>query len=120
MTKQELLENFGIESWFDLYIFIDRAGYSMHETVKLTETIKPAPVMGTRDVPLEVTGPRTWTFYVTEIKAKAFDELFPRIPRPESVQLIQEIVGELARFSPLRNSVQDVLSFLNNLPTRKP
>lgn len=118
MTTQDLKEIFGIESWFDLYIFIDRAGYSCQEVVKLTETIKPAPVLETR--PLETAEPRTWTFYVTEIKAKAFDEIFYRIPRPESVQLIQEIVAEMARFSPLRNSVQDVHTFLNNLLTRKP
>lgn len=119
MTTQDLKEIFGIESWFDLYIFIDRAGYSTHETVKLTETIKPVPVLQERNTDDAPTEPRTWTFYVTEIKAKAFDEIFTRIPRPESVQLIQEIVAELARFSPLRNSVQDVHTFLNNIPTRK-
>lgn len=106
MTRQQLQEYFGHESWLELYNWLHEYGHSGRETI-----ILQTPLAAVDD-----DRPREFTLKVADIKAWAFDEVHPRLPLKKSILIMHESLEEIAKFSSL--SSNDIHTFLNNLLTR--
>lgn len=110
MTKQELNDAFGIPSWLELLKALQAQGAIGEETVKMEVPTWRPRIEG--EPP-----PQTWTLRVNDIKAWAFDEIYNRLPLPDSVLIMQEMVGELAQQG-AKELAPFIQTFLNNIPTR--
>jgi hypothetical protein len=117
-TLHELEEYFGIKSWLELYKVIEARQLQNEQMVVLMQTPKAGSV--TRHIMVPVAEPDqviSRKFFVTEVKALAFDEVYHRLPRRSSKALIKEIVGEIAIYGG-KHMAGDVLTFIDNIPTR--
>ena len=108
MTKQELNDVFGIPSWLELYKLLHGQGAIGEETVKME-----APAWQATNG----AAPLVWVLRVNDIKAWAFDEVYTRLPLPDSVLLVQELVGDLSQQG-AKDAAPYIHTFLNNIPTR--
>jgi len=109
MTKQDLNDVFGIPTWLELFKVLQAQGAIGEETVKMEA---PAWQASNGDAP------PVWLLRVNDIKAWAFDEVYSRLPLPDSVLLVQELVGDLAQQG-AKDAAPYIHTFLNNIPTRK-
>lgn len=117
ITKFEIGKYLGLDGWVALFIWLREKELTGAETVRIAYTAHGSLMVCPIKVPLHL-GPDdlVWTVYVTQVKANAFDEVFTRLPTFEAVQLIQELVGEIAQRAEVTG--EHVQTFLNNLPTR--
>jgi hypothetical protein len=95
-----------MDSWLELYNWLHEYGHSGRETVVLQVPLARADYIG----------PREFTLSVADIKARAFDEIHPRLPLKKSVLIMHETLEEIAKFSSVNSN--DLHTFLNNLLTR--
>lgn len=117
ITKHEVNKYLGLPGWLALFIWLQDKDPTKGETVRIVCGHAGSLVVCPIKVPVHL-GPDdlVWTVHMQQVKANAFDEIFTRLPTAQSVQLIQELVGEIAQRAEVTG--EHVHTFLNNLPTR--
>lgn len=117
ITKFEVNKYLGLSGWVALFLWLREREQTRAEIVRIVYTSHGTPVVCPIKVPLHINSDDLiWTVSIQQVKANAFDEVFTRLPTAEAVQLIQELVGEIAQRAEVTG--EHVLTFLNNLPTR--
>lgn len=117
ITKFEVNKYLGLPNWVALFLWLREKELTGAETVRIAYTAHGSVMVCPIKVPLHL-GPddQVWTVPVSEVKANAFDEVFKRLPTTESINLIHELVGEIAHRAEVTG--EHIHTFLNNLPTR--
>jgi hypothetical protein len=117
ITKFEVNKYLGLPGWVALFLWLREKELTGAETVRIAYTAHGSVMVCPIKVPLHL-GPddQIWTVPVNEVKANAFDEIFKKLPTAESVNIMQELVAEIAQRAEVTG--EHVHTFLNNLPTR--
>lgn len=117
ITKYEIGKYLGLDGWVALFIWLQDRTEVKTETVRILVSLAGNVVVCPIKVPLHL-GPDdiVWTVSITQVKANAFDELFKRLPTAETLNVIHDLVGEMAQRAEI--SGEHIHTFLNNLPTR--
>lgn len=98
MDKKTLAEVAGFTTWLEFYEFLNTHGrdgkmFSEMEFIKIT--LRPhvgGVVYAENEAPKE---PVTWTVLIREVKALAFDEIYPNLPTAEVLERIKGFYFEM-------------------------
>lgn len=108
---QDVLKILNFASWFALYQFLVEQGYEHQPRLLLYPPDIRAndgrSLKGSRHLPVELD--------LVEVKAHAFEELLAELPRPESVDFLQEVARELYHKEP---SAEVLVHYFNKLKAR--
>jgi hypothetical protein len=91
----EMLKPFGYVSFFELYQQLVENGLAGEKEIKMAKIKDSAK----RRVPVR---PEDWEEIYIEveyIKARAFDEIYPKLPTLQEAMLVRDIQGQLQRFN---------------------
>lgn len=117
-TLFELGVYFNIFSWLDLYKHIEARKMTDTEFVDMAHAVVAEKIRHLVDLPNDDPQPVIKRrFYIADVKAKAFDELYSKLPLQDSKALIHEIVTEMALYGG-KHTQGDVHTFIDNIPTR--
>lgn len=117
ITKFEVNKYLGLPGWVALFLWLREKELTGAEIVRIAYTAHGSVMVCPIKVPLHLgADDLMWTVPLQQVKAQAFDEVFNRLPTAEAVQLIQELVGEIAQRAEVTG--EHIHTFLNNLPTR--
>ncbi len=118
ITKFEIKKYLQLDGWVGLFLWLEEHEQTKSETVRIVwGAIGGHVVVCPIKMDLHLSSDDiVWTVHITQVKANAFDEIFKKLPTAGSVQLIHELVGEIAQRAEVTG--EHVHTFLNNLPTR--
>lgn len=113
MINKADIEDMGFLTWLQFYEFLQFHGHTKKPVISIVKPVKATKAEMSK-VAKAQPGEYEWTFNTNDLKALVFDELYSRLPRMESVDIVHSMVADFCPRS------QDIHSFLNNLATRKP
>lgn len=108
----------GLDSWLRLYECLEAQGLHNNKEICIK---RPNRFNVTEEInaPIKADPLDTWALLVNDIKAWAFDEVFPKLPtegqRSEIVRLLMPILFGGAS---ARGRGHEIETFLNNLPVK--
>jgi len=117
ITKYEIGKYLGLDSWLAFFIWLQDKHETKAETVRVLASVVGNVVVCPVKVPLHL-GPDDimWTVSITQVKANAFDEIFKKLPTADTVNVLHDLVGEIAQRAEVTG--EHIHMFLNNLPKR--
>lgn len=102
----------GFTTWCALFDYLKTNGFADQQRVALVyPTTEPETVAESISTPHVKEAAREVEIYVDEIKARAFDEIYPRLPLTETVATLTDLLDGITKMRP-------VVEFLNKLPKR--
>ena len=109
----------GFGTWSQLFDYLKSQGFADQQRVALVyPTESPETVAETNATPDIKPAAREVELYIDEVKARAFDELYERLPTRDGVGLMSEMLDAASKIVGVRSHVYPVKEFLNKLPIR--
>lgn len=99
-------------TWLELFDYLKTNGFADDQRVALIYPQETPKILEPTDTIPEVqAADNEVVLYVDEIKARAFDELYERLPLIATIETLADLVDGITKMKP-------VAEFLNKLPTR--
>ncbi len=108
----------GFETWVEVYEYLKGIGFENEARVGfiIPPVIKSAVEF--EDGPKVKAMPSEYIMEMVQIRALAFDELYPHLPKASSVQVVQDIFEDIYVLLP-NQDVNIIIDFINKIPTKK-
>lgn len=110
----------GFGTWFQLYDYLVANGFANEQRVALIypNDANAETIAETESTPEVKSADRELTFYMDEIKARAFDEMYERLPTKETVGILVEMLDTATKIVGTRSHVTPTREYLLKLPQR--
>jgi hypothetical protein len=115
MTRKELKEYFGMDSFMEFFQFIQSTGHAGKEKIKVSTMIVDdgEKLLGNKkEKKLEL------ELRMNDIKSWAFDEIYACLPLKSSMEVIDQIVTQCFQGGYGGEALSHVKSLLQKIPTR--
>lgn len=110
----------GFANWRTLYDYLKTVGMENEQRVALVYPLDPeaTTISETDSTPEIKPQDREEVFYVDEIKARAFEEIYDLLPEKASVGVVSELLETASKMPGVNRHVRPVMEFLNKIPVR--
>ena len=104
----------GFPTWRHLFEHLKTTGFENDQRVALVYPTDPETIADAQALPGVTPAAREVEIYTDEIKARAFEEVYERLPTVSAISVLTDLIDSHGA----TNGLKAVREFLNKLPTR--